>query len=58
MADVDDLGLGRDVQDGTLDRPHKMVVQAEVGSQSDDGAVSQLDLMELEVWIDLKVMVL
>src|SRR5579863_2303475 len=35
IADVDDLRVRNNIQDDALHRPHKVVVVAEVGSQSD-----------------------
>src|SRR5260221_14138345 len=57
MADVNDLRVGHDAEDDAFHCPDKVVVQAEVGGQSDDGAVRQVNLMEFGGWIDLKVKV-
>ena len=56
MADVDDFGIGRDVEDHSLNAADKMVVEPEIGSQRNNRTATQGQ--PHESWVDSKLMVL
>jgi hypothetical protein len=40
MTDVDKARIGHKIENDTLDRPDKVVVESKVGGQGDDGRTS------------------
>src|SRR5436190_4120385 len=52
MADIHDLGLGGDTKNCPFDSAYKMIVQAEVGRECNDGTLRQVSLLNNGVWTD------